>query len=121
SRDGTTIKSPNTTGDATIRLLPSFEGLRPSARHNSRPVAGSCPVTTSPPDTTISAPLATRESAGVVYASGDSERARVGRSVRHIVLPSVVVTRSKQDGASVVMPCSTCTYSAPSNSRGDDP
>ena len=46
---------------------------------------------------------------GVVYESGDSECAFVGRSTRHVVLPVALSMRSRYDGSSVCMPCSTCT------------
>src|SRR5262249_53224796 len=66
SRDDAMTTSPVTTGEATMRLLPSLYGFSPVARHSSLPLAGSCPVTTSAPVTTISmAPLYLR-SAGVV-------------------------------------------------------
>ena len=75
-----------------MRLEGLLVGLRPSIRHSSLPLAGSCPVTTSPPVTTISTPfgaLLTWSAAGVVYESGDSSIARVGRSVRHSVFPDL--------------------------------
>ena len=74
-----------------MRYAPLFSGLRPSARHNSCPVSRSCPVTTSPPVMTISRVEPYSSSAGVVYESGDSRRAFVGRSTRQTVSP---VTRS---------------------------
>ena len=50
-------------------------GLRPSLRQSSLPVAGSCAVTMSPPETTISVRLLTFSGTGVVYASGASAMA----------------------------------------------
>ena len=54
------------TGEATMRKLGSFVGFKPWARHFSWPVAGSCPVTTSPPVNTISAASPRRARVGVV-------------------------------------------------------
>src|ERR1044071_2129350 len=74
SRLGAQIISPATNGDATIRYEGLLVGFRPLARHSSLPVAGSWPVTTSPPVTTISwaEPLVRR--AGVVQADRNGRR-----------------------------------------------
>jgi hypothetical protein len=71
-------------------------------------VPGSWPVTTSPPLTTISVLVPYCRSAGVVYESGDSLMASVGRSTFQMVLPDFFSIRSTYDGSSVFIPCSTC-------------
>ena len=58
--------------------------------------------------------------AGVVYESGDSKTASVGRSTRQMVLPVIGSIFRTYDGSSVFMPCSTCTYSASPWSKGDE-
>jgi hypothetical protein len=47
--------------------------------------------------------------AGVVYESGDSKTAAVGRSTRHTVLPVSLSIFITYDGSSVFMPCRTWT------------
>src|SRR6267143_6719627 len=76
-----------TTGDAMILLSGLLSGLKPLPRQSSLPVAGSCPVTQSPPFTTISTWFPYFSTAGVAYESGDSRIALVGRSIRQTVLP----------------------------------
>ena len=66
TRVGATTMSPAATGEATMRWNGLLSGLSPSARHSSRPVRGSWPVTTSPPVTTISTCLPRRATVGVV-------------------------------------------------------
>jgi hypothetical protein len=61
----------------------------------------------SPPVTAISVDLPELTSTGVVYESGDSERASVGLSTRQIVLPVLPSTLITYDGSSVFIPCST--------------
>jgi hypothetical protein len=58
--------SPAATGEATMRWNGWSVGLRPFARHSSFPLAGSWPVTTSPPVTTISTFWPRRATVGVV-------------------------------------------------------
>ena len=70
-------------------------GLRPSLRQSSLPVAGSCAVTMSPPETTISVRLLTFSGTGVVYASGASAMALVGRSCFQTVFPVALSMRRR--------------------------
>ena len=74
----------------------------------------------SPPVIAISEVLPTVTRSGVVYASGDSEIACVGRSIFQIVFPDLPSTFITYDGSSVFMPCSTWMYSAPWCSSGDE-
>ena len=66
-------------------------------------------MTASPPVMMISVRPPARITAGVVYESGDSCGAIVGRSTFQIVLPDAASIFSTYDGSSVFMPCSTCT------------
>ena len=120
TRDGAITRSPTASGEATTRNHGSFVGFMPVERHSSFPLAGSCAVTTSPPVTTISTFPPARTNVGVVYASGDSWIAGVGRSTFQRFLPVAASTETTYDGASVFIPCSTGTYSAPSSSSGDE-
>src|SRR5687767_15317153 len=120
TREGAITRSPTATGDATTRNHGSFVGFEPVERHSSFPLPGSWAVTTSPPVTTISTLPPTRTNVGVVYASGDSWMAGVGRSTFQRFFPVAASTATTYDGASVSIPCSTGTYNAPSSSSGDD-
>ncbi len=62
-----------------------------------------------------------RTIAGVVYESGDSRWAIVGRSTLQIVRPFALLMRSTYEGSSVFMPCSTCTNTESPKSIGDEP
>src|SRR6185295_6289443 len=91
-------------GDATMRYEGLLSGLRPLARQSSLPVSGSWPVTQSPPVITISVFLPYRSRPGVVYESGDSRMALVGRSIFHNVLPVFLSMRITYEGSSVFIP-----------------
>src|SRR4029079_2139460 len=101
---------PAPPGGGRIRSAPCPDGFNPLSRHNSLPVAGSWPVTTSAPLITISVPDPVPTIAGGEDASGDSWTAVVGRSIFQRVRPVFLSIRITYEGSSVFMPCSTCTY-----------
>src|SRR5262249_16560485 len=107
SRVGAYTMSLNTTTEAMVRKLGLLVGFKPFPRHTSLPVAGSWPVTQSPPRTTISQRSGYLRSCGVEYESGDSRIAATGLSTRHKVLPVFLSIRRTYDGSVVFIPCVT--------------